>query len=112
MKRKRIRKVDLCGIQYKVVYYPAPGRPGRKEVDDCVVGFIDNDKREIHLEVGRKQDGNYILFHELVHGAIEAIMADPNTKEFLKYYGEGFVRPFARVLFSMLKSAGLMAKGF
>jgi len=104
---KKIKKIDLCGISYKVKYYPSVRSKKKRDVEDCMIGYIDNDRREIHLEEGRS-DINYILFHELVHGAIEAIMADPNTKEFNKYYGEEFVRPFARLLFSMCKNAGLL----
>lgn len=105
-KHRKLNKIDMCGVEYKVVYSKGPGSKGR-ELDDNIVGQIDHDKRVINIEDGRS-DFDFVLFHEMIHGAVEATISEPGSKMVEKYYGEGFVRPFSRFLWSMMKNAGLL----
>ena len=106
MRRGKNKVINLCGIPYKLTYFAGP-RDNVRDDDESFIGEIDNDKREIRIEKGRS-DTEYIIFHELVHGALEAQKGSPNSKVFEKYYGEGFVRPFARMLWGMIQEAGIV----
>lgn len=109
---RKLKTLDLCGIKYKIIYHkPAKRNTKRKGLPATCIGQIDNDRRTIRLE-GERGDIGYVLFHELIHGTIESIYPDPNDKVYIKFYSEPFVRPFARIFWSMLKSAGMIKEEF
>jgi hypothetical protein len=108
--------VDLCGIPYKIEIIPWDEEKAQKFKEDRgisknTIACVDNNERVIYMEGGRKDIG-YILLHELIHAAVESIVDDPNTQACKKYYGESWVKPFSRILWSMMVSMGMIDSKF
>ena len=96
------KKIKVGGIEYKVVLAPITKIRNRGIPIPDAMGVTDPDARVIYLEKDRT-DIDWVFLHEIIHACIDCL-----DTTFKGASEEKFVRPFSRLLYDSLISAGLM----
>lgn len=93
MTNSRIPKsIRLCGIDYDITVE----NPNVNKELQKYEGYIDFGKKKIRISK-KSGDKMFILYHELMHGAIEAI----THKDDDMINNEDFMRPFSRIMYGI-----------
>jgi len=98
------KKVTVGGIEYTVILQPITKIENRGTAHPDAMGITDPDARVIYLEKDRT-DIDWVFLHEIIHACVDCL--DITFKGAAE---EKFVRPFSRLLYDALISAGLMHK--
>jgi hypothetical protein len=105
-KKKPIHMMDIPvgGLTYHLYACPA-GLGETKEFKR--LGNCDYETHTIQLNIAPEvsnEEISYVLFHELIHAAVEAATCTARVNP----HSEIFVHPFARILWGALQHSGLI----
>jgi len=98
------KTVKVGGIEYTIVLSPITKIKNRGIDIPDAMGVTDPDARVIYLEKDRT-DIEWVFLHEIIHACVDCL-----DTVFKGATEEKFVRPFSRLLYDALISAGLMHK--
>jgi hypothetical protein len=105
--RKRVKwpkQISVGGDIYKVVYSTPKLCKDLRCRGGSYYGCMHRSRQTIYIDKSRPSKG-FILFHELLHCAIDSIIPEPELHK------EEFVRPLSHVLYNSLRDAGFLKEG-
>ncbi len=106
--RNRIKwpkQIIVGGDVYKIVYStPKKCSALRGNKGTTFYGCMIRKNRTIYIDKSQSGKG-FVLFHELLHCAIDSIAPEP------EFHKEEYVRPISHILYNSLRDAGFLRKG-
>ncbi len=99
------RQIIVGGDIYRIVYStPKACRELRGNKGTTFYGCMIRKNQTIYIDRSRPGKG-FILFHELLHCAMDSIVLEPDLHK------EEYVRPISHILYNSLRDGGFLKEG-